>query len=186
MPKSGRPKSVATEEGQTRMVCTRFSPVTLAKLEHMSKEQDRSISWLVRKAADEFVARHTAPKGKALGRRTHFNEDIAPRERTMDIREVVANVQRRKELEAVSNELELRAAKQKDVVFSELREELQQQLTVQIAYLAGKGIKLFLNEQGDQTHINRSDSGKTLTISFVALFHHCASTTSAAQWASVR
>jgi predicted transcriptional regulator len=57
MAKAGRPKSVATEAGQTRMVCTRFSQETLAALERMAKEQDRSISWLVRKAVDGFVAK---------------------------------------------------------------------------------------------------------------------------------
>jgi predicted transcriptional regulator len=56
--KAGRPKTLAATAEQTRMVCTRFSPQTLAALERMGKAQDRSISWLVRKATDEFVERH--------------------------------------------------------------------------------------------------------------------------------
>ena len=56
MAKAGRPKSVATEE-PTRMVCTRFSAETLAALERIAKEHDLSISWLVRRAADEYVER---------------------------------------------------------------------------------------------------------------------------------
>lgn len=58
MTKAGRPKEIKGEE-PTRMVCTRFSADTLAKLEALSAAQDRSISWLVRKAADEFVTRHS-------------------------------------------------------------------------------------------------------------------------------
>lgn len=54
---AGRPKEIA-KTGDTRMVCTRFSSETLAALEAMGKAQDRSISWLVRKAADEYVERH--------------------------------------------------------------------------------------------------------------------------------
>jgi molybdopterin-guanine dinucleotide biosynthesis protein A len=65
--KSGRPKTLASSEEQTRMVCTRFSPKTLAALERMGKAQDRSISWLVRKAADEFVQHHdNDPKGEGF------------------------------------------------------------------------------------------------------------------------
>lgn len=92
----------------------------------------------------------------------------------MDIHEVVANVQRRKEQEAVKNELELRAMQQKDAKFKELREELNREFTSQLAYLAQKGIRLFVNADGDKTLINRDDSSKTLTITFVPLFYRVA------------
>lgn len=66
MSKAGRPKQLTKSEEPTRMVCTRFSPETLAALERIGKEQDRSISWLVRKAADELVQRSKA-KNKNAG-----------------------------------------------------------------------------------------------------------------------
>ena len=89
----------------------------------------------------------------------------------MDVQQVVANVQRRKEAEAVSNELELHALKQKNAVFAELREELRRELATQAEYLARHGIKLHVNVDGDKTHVNRDDSGKTLTLAFSPLFH---------------
>jgi hypothetical protein len=89
----------------------------------------------------------------------------------MDVHEVAANVQRRRETEAVRNELELRAIKQKDAVFQELRIDLHAELESQVAYLEQQGTKLFVNKTGDETTVNRSDSAKTLTITFSPLFH---------------
>ena len=93
----------------------------------------------------------------------------------MDIHEVVATVQRRKEQEAVRNELELRAAKQKDAVFEDLRRNLQAELNRQVAAFKQQGITLYINAQErDTVVVNRDDSAKTLTISFAAIFHQVA------------
>ena len=91
----------------------------------------------------------------------------------MDVYDIVANVRRRKDAEAVKNELEQRQTQQKDYAFKQLRADLTRDFEQQIAYLnQQEGVSnIVMNTQGDVVVFNRDDSSKTLTVSFVPLFH---------------
>src|SRR6266404_6064574 len=91
----------------------------------------------------------------------------------MNVHDIVANVRRRKDAEAVKNELELRLLQQKDYAFKQLRADLTREFEQQIAYLnQQEGVSnIATNAQGDEVVFNRNDSSKTLTVSFVPLFH---------------
>jgi hypothetical protein len=91
----------------------------------------------------------------------------------MDVHDIVANVRRRKEADAVRNELELRLLQRKDYAFKQLRADLMREFEQQIAHLNQQEdvSNITTNVQGDEVIFNRDDSSKTLTVSFVPLFH---------------
>src|SRR5258708_4399129 len=91
----------------------------------------------------------------------------------MNVQDIVANVRRRKEVDAVKNELELRLLQQKDYAFKQLRADLTREFEQQTAYLNQQEniSNITTNVQGDEMTLNRDDSSKTLTVSFVSLFH---------------
>jgi hypothetical protein len=90
----------------------------------------------------------------------------------MNVHDIVANVRRRKEVEAVKNELELRLLQQKDYAFKQLRADLTREFEQQIACLKQENIgNITMNAQGDQVTFNRDDSSKTLIVNFVPVFH---------------
>src|SRR5215472_898643 len=93
----------------------------------------------------------------------------------MDVHDIVANVRRRKEAEAVQNALDLRQMQQKDYAFKRLREDLTREFEQQIEGLNQQlSTNITKKVEEDKTTLYRDGSSKTLTISFVPSFHHVA------------